>query len=204
MKWNRVLMAALAVFTALMLTAIAPAVRADDGGNGAAITTDKPDYHPEETVFINGTAFLAGSTVTLEVTRPNGDSSSWNVSADDSGTFSTTYQLDGIQGVYYVVASDGTNTATTTFTDSTADLDQCTNGGVGSTPEPCKGSNGAPIDGFKNWVNGNANGGKAHWKEGEFISYRVTIEALSAGSHTLVATYDTVHSGKHAIDYIGS
>src|SRR2546428_8674494 len=138
MKWNRVLMAALAVFTALMLTAIAPAVRADDGGNGAAITTDKADYHPEETVFINGTAFLAGSTVTLEVTRPNGDSSSWNVSADDSGTFSTTYQLDGIQGVYYVVASDGTNTATTTFTDSTAELAQCTNGGGWGNARACE------------------------------------------------------------------
>src|SRR6266571_4387011 len=129
MKWNRALMTAFAVFAALMLMAIAPAVRADDGGN-AAITTDKPDYHPEETVIINGTAFLADSTVTVGVLRPNGDYSSWNVTTDGSGAFSTTYELDGIQGVYTVDATDGTNTATTTFTDSAADLDQCTNGGV--------------------------------------------------------------------------
>ena len=51
---------------------------------------------------------------------------------------------------------------TTTFTDGNPyNLDQCTNGGVGEAPEPCRGSsiqpNGA-VETFKNWVNGDANG----------------------------------------------
>src|SRR2546426_11076 len=194
MKWNRAMLAAFAVFTALMLMAIAPAVRADDGGS-AAITTDKPDYHPEETVIINGTAFLADTTVMVGVTRPDGNYSAWNVTSDGSGAFSTSYQLDGITGTYNVEATDGTNTATTTFMDSAANLDQCTNGGVGDPLESCQGNN---------WVNGNANGQKAHWKEGEFISYRVTISGLTSGTHTLQANYDTVHGGKHAIGYLGA
>jgi len=83
-----------------------------------------------------------------------------------------------------------------------ANIDQCTNGGVGKTPEPCK------IGGvYSNWVNGNSNGQKSHWKEGEFISYRATITGLSgngAVTHTLRIQYDTVQGSKHAIDYLGS
>jgi len=86
-----------------------------------------------------------------------------------------------------------------TSNSAAANLDQCTNGGVGKTEEPCK------IGGtYSNWVNGNSNGQKSHWKEGEFISYRTTITGLSAGAHTLKIQYDTVHGGKHAIDYLGS
>src|SRR5438093_2979269 len=127
MKWNRSLMAAFAVFSALMLTAAAPAVREDEGGN-ATITTDKPDYHPEETVIINGTAFLTDTTVTVGVLRPDGNYSSWETTTDGSGAFSTAYQLDGITGNYDVDANDGTNFATTTFMDSAANIDQCVNG----------------------------------------------------------------------------
>lgn len=83
-----------------------------------------------------------------------------------------------------------------------ANIDQCTNGGVGTTPQPCK------IDNtFSNWVNGNSNGQKSHWKEGQFISYRTTITGLSGDNtqtHTLRIQYDTIHGGKHAVDYLGS
>ena len=98
-----------------------------------------------------------------------------------------------------------------------ASLDQCANGQVSPlTPQPCVGSNASgvsvAISGinsgaaalYKNWVNGNVNGSKAHWREGEFIAYRAIVSGLPAGSHTLVFTYDTVHGGLHATDYLGS
>lgn len=102
-----------------------------------------------------------------------------------------------------------------------ATIDQCTNGGLSPlTPEPCVGSNAAAVSAtiaginggnsasYKNWVNGNANSSKSHWREGEFIPYRVSLSDLAAGSHTIQLHYDTVFSGGsqagHAIDYLGS
>ena len=84
--------------------------------------TDKQDYSPEQTVTIYGAGFTPGATVTVTVVRPDGSVNPppWIVTADSSGGFTppTTYQLDGITGTYTVTASDGTNTATTTFTDA--------------------------------------------------------------------------------------
>ncbi len=169
-----------------------------------AIWTDKADYHPGEVVTIYGVEFRHNKTIDMSVTRPDAAVDVWTTLSNSTGSFVTTYQLNGIHGNYTVEATDGRRTATTTFTDSAVNIDQCTNGGVGDTPEPCKGSTGSAVGGFKNWVNGNANGQKAHWREGEFISYRATVTGVSAAEHTLRIQYDTVHGSKHAIDYIGS
>ncbi len=85
-----------------------------------------------------------------------------------------------------------------------ATVDQCVNGAVGNPPtlEPCL--NGTLVTSFSNWVNGDANASKSHWREGEFIPYRSIITGLDSSSHTLTFHYDTVHGSKHAIDYIGS
>src|SRR5205823_1973444 len=47
-----------------------------------------------------------------------------------------------------------------TAANQAANIDQCANGGVGPPLElkPCADAN---------WVNGNVNGSKAHWKEGD-------------------------------------
>jgi hypothetical protein len=91
-------------------------------------------------------------------------------------------------------------------TGASASLEQCTNGATGTTIQlqQCAGSSIAAVNTYKNWVNGNANGSKAHWREGEFISYRVRMSGLAAGPHSLVISYQTVNSKKHAIDYLGS
>lgn len=110
-------------------------------------------------------------------------------------------------------------TSTTAAAGASADLDQCTNGPTGPpvSPEPCVGSNAAAVSvaipginggaatAYKNWVNGNANGSKSHWREGEYISYRAVISGVETGAvHTLVFHFDTVQNGLHAIDYLGS
>lgn len=73
-------------------------------------------------------------------------------------------------------------------------LDQASNGGIGKTPV-------SPVG----WENGNQNGQKAHYNEGESIPYRARITNLIPGE-TYRATfgYDIKHSGKHAIDFITS
>ncbi len=101
---------------------------------------------------------------------------------------------------------------------SSASLSQCTNGAVGPPidAQPCVGSNAGAISvaipginggastSYKNWVTGNANGNNAHWAEGDFISYRAAVSGIRTGVHTIVFHYDTVNTGLHAIDYLGS
>jgi hypothetical protein len=84
----------------------------------AYVWTDREDYAPEETVTIYGAGFTPYSTVTVSLTRPDGHIDQWSIAADSSGSFTTTYQLDGIAGTYTVTATDGINTAATTFTDA--------------------------------------------------------------------------------------
>lgn len=73
-----------------------------------------------------------------------------------------------------------------------ADLDQCRNG---DPPEACTGNN---------WVNGNVGSQNSHYAERDFIAYRMKFTGLSAGTNTVVIGYDRIHSGKNAIDYLGS
>ena len=187
------------------------------------LTTDQLDYAPDQTVHINGSGFDANTTYAIPVLRPNGSivqgdgtfTPGWDTATSDgSGTLTYSYQLDGVQGTYEARAYPSTWTgdwtqppvASVTFEDHVANLDQCTNGAVGPpiAAEPCQGSNAAAQNTFKNWENGNANGTKAHWAEGDFISYRVTMSSVAAGTHTLVMHYSPATSGKHAIDYLGS
>jgi hypothetical protein len=73
-------------------------------------------------------------------------------------------------------------------------LDQASNGGIGKTPI-------SPVG----WENGNQNGQKAHYNEGESIPYRARITGLTSGQvYRATFGYDITHSSKHAIDYITS
>ena len=90
------------------------------------IQTDKSDYHPDQTVVISGYGFLPSHEITGTVTRPTSPEptvDSWTTTSDSVGKFVYEYQLDGIQGVYIVTATDGTYTALPiTFTDTAVKL----------------------------------------------------------------------------------
>ncbi len=135
------------IFTSLMVLSIVatPVMAEDSAVSSPRIWTDKADYAPEETVTIYGTGFAPNSPITVNVIRPDGhvDSSldaeskilyrvtiiyQPDGTTDADGNFTATYDLDGILGTYTVIATDGTNTATTTFTDGSWDVYFATNG----------------------------------------------------------------------------
>lgn len=87
-----------------------------------------------------------------------------------------------------------------------ANIDQCRNGplandgtDIGPTEVECK-----KLSGPEGWANGNAGPAHAHWSEGGSIIYRMVMEEIPDGgkNHTITIGYDTVHGGKHAIDYL--
>ncbi|HYT31840.1 MAG TPA: hypothetical protein VEO37_04540, partial [Thermoanaerobaculia bacterium] len=179
---------------------------AAQAATGATVRTDRSDYFPGENVVITGSGWQAGEVVSLALQEdpPIDTHPTLYATADDSGNiFNNDFYTDWHDiGIAFTLTATGANsllTATTTFTDAAANLDQCTNGGVGNPPEQCK-----HLTSSGNWVNGNSNGQKSHWREGEFISYRDTITVDAAGTHVFQIHYDTVHGGKHAIDYLGS
>ena len=89
--------------------------------NLAEVTTDKFQYTPDETATINGQGYTPGSEVSITLTSPEGESTQWNVTADASGNISTSYQMaNSTEGAYTIQLNDGTNTATTMFTDPTS------------------------------------------------------------------------------------
>ena len=85
------------------------------------------DFDPGVIVYIHGSGFTPGNTVNLSMTRPDGVVETapgyrfcdYLPIVDVDGTFSYTYDLDGIYGLYILNATDGIVTATTTFTDAT-------------------------------------------------------------------------------------
>ena len=82
---------------------------------GATIWTDKQHYTYNETVTIFGSGFLADAEVTITITAPDSSVATIYAWTDESGGFEAYYTLDGMTGTYTITATDGTNTATTTF-----------------------------------------------------------------------------------------
>ena len=83
------------------------------------------------------------------------------------------------------------------FKPASADLNQVRNGGVGcdqTVPNSCN----DPAD----WVNGNAGASNAHYREGQSIPYRLVMQNLSIGPHSVVIEWDVKHSSANAIDFI--
>ncbi|MGH8975051.1 MAG: prealbumin-like fold domain-containing protein, partial [Acidimicrobiia bacterium] len=173
------------------------------------LATDKPDYHPEETVHITGTGYEPGATYDVPVMRPDGsmvrgDASGlpgWDhVTADGSGNLAYDYILDGIFGAYQVRvypspwSGDWAEAplAAVTFTDA-ANLDQCANDIPGVTP-PCA------------WQNGNINGNNSSYAEGDVVPFRLRVTDLdtSLTTHTIHLNYDFTQAGHKAYDFLAT
>jgi hypothetical protein len=104
------------VIASLMLSMMlfAPLIHAE----GATIWTDKDNYGPDETVTIFGSGFLADAEVTITITAPDLSVATIYAWTDGLGAFTAQHVLNGMEGTYNATATDGTNTATTTFTEA--------------------------------------------------------------------------------------
>lgn len=60
----------------------------------------------------------------------------------------------------------------------------------------------APLD--ATWQNGNLNGNNASYPEGGVIPFRLAIEGLKKGQHTITISYDFTAGGHKAFDFLAS
>jgi uncharacterized protein YfaS (alpha-2-macroglobulin family) len=85
---------------------------------GPAISSDKSDYAPGDTVALTGSDWAAGETVHVAVDDDQDDA--WTHDADltaaDDGTVSDSFDLPDVAGTYSVEATAPSGTATDSFT----------------------------------------------------------------------------------------
>lgn len=114
-KRNFTIAIALFIFAALAITQISfvnPLL-------SPTLSTDKLDYGPNQVVQITGSGFSFSSSVTLTLSGPAGFSDyTWTTTSDDKGYIITSYGLGLTVGEFTLTATDGHNSAETTFTDS--------------------------------------------------------------------------------------
>ena len=79
------------------------------------VWTDKKEYDPSATAYIFGYGFNPFADITVSIVRPDLVEDIVTTSTDEFGYFSCEYVLDGIHGTFNVTATDGENTASTSF-----------------------------------------------------------------------------------------
>src|SRR6266404_2979561 len=172
----------------------------------ATLATDKPDYIPGETVTFTGAGWQPGETVTIDIYETTVDPFFWEGSvspvADANGNISNSELLvqQSFLGQGFSAIATGQSSglsASTTFTDAnpSAGLDEGQNGALNN------GTNAASISPV-NWASGNQNSTKAHYIEAQSVPYRMVLQNLTNGPHTLDIEWDIRVNGVNAIDYI--
>ncbi|MHA2089921.1 MAG: SdrD B-like domain-containing protein, partial [Candidatus Kariarchaeaceae archaeon] len=171
---------------------------------GALIWTDKADYTPGEIVTIFGLGFDADTSIDVNVTRPNSEIESGTTISNSTGHFVYLYDLNGIKGLYNVSATDGTNTAYTSFTDAVQ-----VNWLQGQNDQ----NNDNIADVNVTWANGDMNAQNSIITEGNIIpdyppnipghvNYRAIVAGLDPGIYNLTIDYRFSKGGKIAFDFL--
>ena len=148
----------------------------------AAVWTDKADYEAWETVTISGSGFNPNANIDVTITKPDGVVDTGSTMSNASGNFVYYYVLNGIVGTYTVTATDGTNSASTTFTEGAI-----TPKIWGYTLEPTEG-----------WTHGDVKG----YTECQWVPYKIEITSTKTGSYELtVVVHHDYYDG--APPYLG-
>jgi len=122
----------------------------------------RTDFEPDETVYIRGSGFNLNVQIQITITKPDNTVFQDSTPSDGNGNFIYPYLLDGIRGTYYVTATDGVNSASTTFDDrpKLQGFDRITGG----------------------WTSGLLNG----WKELDWVPYRIRFRDLPGGTSSYI------------------
>jgi len=165
----------------------------EEGQITAVLFTDKSDYSPTQTAVIFGNNFTPNQTYTLEITSDN-LFVSVEVTADSSGNFAYSYQLDGTyRPLYNVVAKDssGAVIAITSFTDAIqTDFAQCSN--KNPTLHNCV------------WIGSIVQSSNSQYFEGMTVPQRLLFRdaVIANGVHHITFTYQYTKAGIHAYDFL--
>ncbi|WP_167529312.1 hypothetical protein, partial [Bradyrhizobium macuxiense] len=161
------------------------------------VTTDLPDYSPGSTATFTASGFSAGDTIQFAtyIINPMTDAvlsvgPTLTGVAGANGVATTQFSVTSAYAgtTVELTAMDPTAglSAATTFTDSSgASLSQWANQSPGS------------------WINGDLNGNKATYFEGDDVPFQLTFTGLNVGQvYSIDLQWDTSKSGDHAYDYL--
>lgn len=153
----------------------------------AVVWTDKADYQPWETVTIYGSGFNPNTNIDIDITRPDSVVDTGSAMSGGSGNFLYYYVLNGMFGTYTVIATDGVNSATTTFTEAVhVDFKQYANV-------------------WDLWIGSILQGAKSTYYEGISVPQRVIfvdIASTTGDVHSLDFSHQATKGGIHAYDWL--
>ena len=175
---RKVLKNSVIILLLLAIIATLSALPCYAGGLGL-VWTDKPDYEFWETVTISGSGFNPNANIDVTITRPDDVVDTGSAMSNASGNFVYYYVLNGIDGTYIVTATDGVNSASTTFTESRYHLEGYTN-----------------LPSAK-WTRGSLKG----WLECQEVPYRLKMTEVEATTYVLSNYHDNELEGVTGIDY---
>jgi len=150
-------------WTPLMSASLNAQIWTEDAGGNI-----RTDFEPDETVYICSSGFSLNVQIQITITKPDSTVFQDSTLSDGNGNFIYPYLLDGIRGTYYVTATDGVNSASTTFDDrpKLQGFDRITGG----------------------WTSGLLNG----WKELDWVPYRIRFKDLPGGTSSF--TFNVYHN----------
>src|ERR1051326_450893 len=176
----------------------------------ATLKTDQESYVPGATATITGTNWVPGERVTLQIQDVAGKQAGQKImtTADAAGDITAEYQMGKDAGTRYTITGVGNRAQAPGVLQANpaANLSQCADGvnanATGLTPAQQVTATCTSATFGGGWVNGNVNGSKASYYEGDSLPYQTLMTSLSKGQHTVIFEWDTTKGGKHALDYL--
>ena len=150
----------------------------------------------EDNAFrVTGSGWQPNERVTLVAQRASQtrENTTHTVTANRAGNISDDLAVDSAPGTIIVTATSGGFTANAAGSVG-ANLDQCADGANLTVAQQATA--------VCSWVNGNVNGSKATYFEGDSLPYRLVMTNVPTGNHQVTIEWDTTQSGKHALDYL--
>jgi len=141
---------------------------------------NRTDFEPNENVYIRGSGFNPNAQIGITIKRPPDNAvENYLTSSYENGWFLYIYTLDGMLGTYYVTATDGINSAPTTFEDSLKHLEGY---------DKAAGR----------WERGLLDG----WKELDWVPYRIKFASLDKGisSFNFKVCHNNLLNSKDGVD----